>query len=172
MNQEQSVLLESILLSSIEQAIKLDNPSFISLIKIAKEKNLFFPELYQTFFMQTLHQSYFWEYDYVLENLEVFGQNLHTAGTAYSEVWQYQTSIILKIADISKELPNEKLISALKFGIILPEDFFTHPALLTYISDDNVKVLKRLNRTNINKYQKNLEPTTSIIDITENDITS
>ena len=96
MNEQQSALLESILLSSIQHAISIDNPSFISLIKIAKDNNLFFPELFQTFFTQSLHQAFFWDWNYLLENYQAFGFDLKTAGAIYSEVWLYQAPLLLK----------------------------------------------------------------------------
>lgn len=151
---EHTTLLENILLENIKKGIALNNPSFISLIKIAKEKNLFFPELYTTFFIEGLHQSFHWECDYVLENYISFGLDLKEAGNLYSEIWLFQSPILNQRLNSYQTEISKKLNDTLKNGFILPEDFFQHYFVNTIFSDEEVKQLKRINKTNFNRYNK------------------
>lgn len=156
MNTEQIILLEKIINDSINKALELNNPSFISLIKIAKEKNLFFPEYYETIFIEGLHKSFFWEVDYVLENYFIFGLDIKATGYIYSDVWLYQNATIKKLYANNFEQNYIKLENALTLGIVLEEDFFNKKDIINNISEEHIKILKRLNKKNLNHYLKTI----------------
>lgn len=153
---EHSTLLENILLENIKKGLELNNPSFISLIKVAKEKNLFFQELYTTFFIEGLHNSFHWECDYVLENYKHFGFDLKEAGNLYSEVWLFQSPVLNQRLNSYQTEISKKLNDSLKNGFILPEEFFQHYFVTTVFSEDDIKQFKRINKNNLNRYNKTI----------------
>lgn len=154
MHAQQTTLMEQILLNNINHALDLNNPSFISLVKIAKEQQLFFPELYTTFFTTGLHISFFWEYDYVLENYEYFSLDLKSAGYIYSDIWLFQSPILNQNINSYQTAIEKKLESCLKNGFILPEHFFIHYFVMTIFNEEQIKQFKRINRNNLNRYNK------------------
>lgn len=163
MNEQQQKILEEVLLDSIRNSLIMNNHSYLSLIKISTENNIFFPELYLTFFSQALHNSFYSDYFYVIENYNYFLISIIKAGELYYHTWLYESENFInnqiQIEKYNKEQAlcflSDKLQFVLKLGIPFPEEFNNDKNVLSIVGEENFKLFKRINRNNINKELKN-----------------
>lgn len=156
MTKTQKKTLEDLIYSEIVESIKTDNPGFISLIKMAQEQSLFFPQLYTTFFILGLNKSFFWEKDQVLENYSTFGLDVKKAGSIYVDIsFQQIPSFITYI--IKKEGFNTnatqvlttKFIEACRYGVILPDSFFYNKTIQETLTEDYILQINHFNKENL-----------------------
>lgn len=153
-------LLENTLLPQILKGIEDNNPGFLSLVRISQDNNLFFPQLYESFFMLALNKSFYWSNDTVLENYSLFGLDSIQAGNLFTEFYIYNKDYYLN--KIIKDNNSQeslyyylitKIQSSLQYGLVLPLSFLEGKNL-PIMSDDILNIIKNENNYN---YQQHLD---------------
>lgn len=157
-------LLENTLLPQILKGIDDDNPGFLSLIRISKDNGLFFPKLYESFFMLALNKSFYWNSNTVLEHYSLFGLDSIKAGNLFTEYYIYNKDYYINKITKDNNSQNslyyyliEKIQSSLEYGIILPNSFLDgiHLPIMTA---ENLNNIKNHNNHNYQQYLHNLLP--------------
>ena len=157
--QQHKMQLAELLSKQIIDGINSNTPNYLPLIKIAKEQELFFPEMNWSLFTMGLSKSFSWEQDLVAKNYNLFKVNSIQAGKLYHDTVEVQLYNFL----FSKSNGNLNLINnnskmsdfllpkftrIVEFGLVLPEEFFTSSTVTQFMSSEHLKALQDLNLHN------------------------
>lgn len=156
--------LEEFLLPQITSRLNNNHYDFLSLIQLAHNQELFYPQLYWSFFITAINNSFPLSYDHVLENHSSFGLNVVQAGNYFSDSFKHLSLLYIEkksqtqgIHSTALEFINHKISFALNLGIVLPTEFFTSEYLTEFINEESLHIYKQKNTENLqNHLQKTL----------------
>ena len=158
-DQQHKIQLSDLLLKQIIDGIHSDNANYLPFMKIAKEQELFFPEMNWSLFAMGLAKSFSWNEDLVAKNYGLFRVNAIQAGRLYHDTVEAQVTNFLfaktngnynlmhnknKIGEMLK--PKFKKI--IEYGLVLPEEFFASETIAKYLDNEVLQELRQFNLHN------------------------
>lgn len=166
LEQQHKIQLSDLLLKQIIDGINSDTPNYLPIMKIAKEQELFFPEMNWSLFAMGVAKSFSWNEDLVAKNYSFFKLNPVQAGKLYYDTIEAQltnflifknngNSIVIYNREKMGDILKPKFTKIINFGLVLPEEFFESETIAKHL---NIEALKELRQLNLHNHLDNTIP--------------